>query len=155
MAKLRSFTPEAFCLDLQTQVHNTDTAPWTAGGKLPKRMLRYVAFAVMHVMSPHVPGSVERKVDSLTRTASHLRDWNSFLKERPKPTGIPFLNSFLARERTTLLEHKGTLSQKKKYVSTIVAHFDAFLDALGADDFDIFRVQEESELVVHSFMRQR
>ena len=154
LTKLRSYTPEAFCYDLRSQVHNTDSAPWDAGGKLPKRMLRYVAFAVVHVMSPYVPGSFEDKVHALSRTVSHLKDWDSLVKRRPN-VGIPFLNDFLDRERETLLEHKASLSKKKGYVSTIVSHFNAFLDALDADDFDIFRVQEESELVVHAFMRQK
>ena len=153
LTKLRSFTPEAFCYDLRSQVHNTDTPPWDAGGKLPKRMLRYVAFAVVHVMSPYVPGSWESKRQALSRTVAHLQDFDALLKRRPR-TGLLFLDDFLERERTTLLEHKAPLSKKKRYVSTIVSHFTAFLDAIDADDFDIFQAQEESELVIHTFLRQ-
>lgn len=154
VAALRSYTPEAFFIDLQTQVHNVDSAPWNAGGKTPKRMVRYVAFAVMHLMSPYVSGTFEEKTNSLERTLTQIKLWKqtrTFLA--PAKTGSQPLDEFLERERKTLVEHKGDLTKKISYLAQLASHIEIFLHAAVADDFNIFHVQEESELVMHSFIR--
>ena len=124
VAVLRSCTVKGFLHDLGAMIFREHELPWEPGtsSKSPKRLLRYVCFLFIHVLGPHVPGTREEKIASLTKARDLLR--------RPSvttvDTGVTDVDEFL---NTILLGEGGTPHGPKArgVQETTAAHMDVLL----------------------------
>lgn len=93
---LRSYTMRYFVLDYVLMLHRAEVPPWEVP-KYGKRLLRYVAFFVAHVLSPTVARDHRTKLRALQALVAHTRSVHAL--NAPLHTGVAVVDDFAARER--------------------------------------------------------
>jgi hypothetical protein len=122
--KIYSLSPHGFLLDLEKMLHHEITRAHKAL-KYEKRILRYCVFLVIVVMGPMTEGTLSKKLDALKALVRHTAAPMHFIGKRLH-TGIPAVDHFAERERTTLrklsVETPDQGQAIFKYVATIHTH---------------------------------
>lgn len=141
---LRSYTPEGFYLDHATMVHHTDVEPWRAN-KLGKRLLRYAAFFMAHVLGPRVEGTRAAKMGALRRLADALRS-PAALQAATRSVGLREVDVFLRRERAALAAAQaGDKRAAAAYLRTLHGHLEALVRVFeGAQRFAPYKPHIDS-----------
>jgi len=122
IAQLHSYTTAGFLQDLRLQLHHQDKPPWYGGSKTSKRIVRYVSFLVLHVLSAAVSGSYSKKVNALVEAVERTASRNALVKSCVS-TGVREVNDFLQRERNTQLRSETSRSEEgRAYLRTVHTH---------------------------------
>lgn len=125
---LQSYTLELFLLNHVAMMHFTEVVPWEVM-KVAKRLLRYVAFLIAHVLSTDVRGSYARKVAALRALVVHTSSWPKLTSGPELRTGIDAVDDFARRERAALAPHTPT-KKSRAYLSAIHTHLDVLVSLL-------------------------
>ena len=115
---IRSNSVEGFYFDHGTMLHNTEVECWEVKKK-EKRMARYAAFFVAHVLSPNVAGAPGAKRRALARVCDTLRTGT------PCRTGVPVVDAFGARELQAV--RSAPAAARRAYLRTLHDHVAALL----------------------------
>lgn len=116
---LRSYTVAHFLLDHEHMLHRSPEPPWRVP-KFRKRLVRYVAFLVAHVLGSEVGGTLERKVHALQALVWHTASVQRLLGPRLR-TGVAPVDAFAERERLSYRRGAG------EYLRTLHAHLKALV----------------------------
>lgn len=114
-ATIRSYTIPYLMVDHVLMLHRNDVPPWEVN-KYEKRLLRYVAFFIAHVLSPDVPGSYHEKLRALQAAVDHTRTAKALTASVRTPTRVAPVDAFVARERASVQRGAGP------YLQTLHAH---------------------------------
>ena len=137
---LHAYSIPHFLLDHEHMLHRGNVPPWEAP-KFGKRVARYVAFLVAHVLGPDVPGTRARKLGALRALEGHARSLAAL--RAPLRTGVDAVDAFARRERASLV---GTGAAGRNYVATLHAHLAALVDAASVPDEPTFDLLFTSHL---------
>ena len=134
--KIYSLSPHGFLLDLEKMIHHEINRAYKAL-KYEKRILRYCVFLVIVVMGPGTEGTLIKKLDALKALVRHTAAPMHFIGTRLH-TGIPAVDHFAERERTTLRKMSVQTPEQGqaifKYVSTIHTHMGKVVSLVAEQD---------------------
>ena len=99
----RSYSPLHFYYDHQSMLHMHEVPPWKTP-KYSKRIVRYVAFLVVCVMSSDAPVRTAPRLHALHALVAHVADASAVLAGPPLRTPVALVNAFAACERRSLRE---------------------------------------------------
>lgn len=122
VAKLRSYSPEGFLFDHHTMLHARAERP-SEVPKLEKRIVRYIAFFVIHVLSSWVERPYETKLRALRELVRALEENASSLS-----TSVAPVNDFFLRVDRS--------PEEKTYRAVMVRHLKVFVEEVVARGFD-------------------
>lgn len=123
---IRSYSVEGFLYEHMIMVHHTETAPWKAN-KLSKRLARYVAFFIAHVLGPKVPGTPATKARALQRLVERTGQGTDQLANGGAlRSGLAAVDAFFARERAAVgAAQAGERRAATAYLRTLHGHLAA------------------------------
>ena len=125
---LHSYTAEGFLFELRAMLHHRAQPPWEVP-KSSKRMVRYVAFLLMHTLGPRVPGTHERKMRALHALVEATRSMGALAK--PLRTGVLPVDRFADYERRAACEGG---RKAAPHVALVHRHLKTLVDALNTPE---------------------
>ena len=127
-AIIRSYTPLGFLMDHHSMIYNTETEPWKAN-KIEKRLLRYVMFLTIHVMSHSVRVPMERKHSELRKLVSLTENSDTLRSAKPTLT-IPVLKMFASTLKTVMSSvGEGHIRASTSFLRSLHSHLKVVVDA--------------------------
>jgi hypothetical protein len=119
---LRGYTVAHVLLEHEQILHRSSVPPWEVP-KYEKRLCRYAAFLLVHVLSPDVPGSWDAKLAALRKLVAYM----SQPLDAPLRTGCAPVDAFAARERRSLAPARNAQAYRK----ALHAHLKALVGFCG------------------------
>ena len=119
---IRSYSANGLVHDLRMQIHGQDAPAFealAAGGKIRKRMLRYVVFVAVYVMGPYCEHSAGRKLRAMVALVDATSSVERFAAQRR--CGVAAIDEFVKWEQRSLAIH-GPISKKKQYLAVLHRH---------------------------------
>lgn len=132
--KLYSYTIHGFMLDHRLMIHFKDEDPWDTE-KFEKRIVRYVIFFVLFVLSVHCAPTIHMR-SKLKMLRTMLNDIakkrHQLPKLKPRDYGVDEINKFMKTEVYSLVvaykSHDTNMDALKKYFDILVTHMDTILN---------------------------
>ena len=117
--QFRSYSPQHFLKDHEQMVHRKDTPPWKVP-KYAKRIVRYIAFLFVVVLSEETSFSLHDRVRGLLRLLRYVH--TDMTQPFHPPTGIRTVDHFANVEHQSIVHDTATQKEVDEYRKTVRTH---------------------------------